>query len=146
MTAAQIIEHLLIDFETDQTGLADLLGVHKSTISNIQNGHTQNISSNLAQKILQQRPEISYDFLMGKSNTLRRRKGSRINPEQGVVLPCAGKKELSIPEIMQFIIQNIPAFEQDEQYIILKTSIQNETKIQMLEEHIGLRKKNNTTN
>ncbi len=139
MTAEKIVELLIAEFKTDQAGLAKMLGVHKSTISNIQNRHTQSISANLARKILDIRPEIDYNFLMGKTDTMFLGDHERKNIRKTTSLKCLGKEELSISEITQFMIQNISEFEKDEVFRIYKNSVENEAKIKLLEEHIGLR-------
>ncbi len=136
MTAQQIVEQLLTEFKTDQAGLAKMLGVHKSTISNIQNKHTQNISANLARKVLRLRPEINYDFLMGKTNQIHNVFKEKIGTSLKPTLNCLGKEKLTISEITQFMIKHIAEFEKEPAFEIYKKTIENDIRIKLLEDRI----------
>ena len=141
MTAREIIDLLILEFKTDQAGFAQMVGVHKSTISNIQNGHTRSISKNLAQKIIRLRSDISYNGLLGKDDRIFLEKNDFRKIKRNVTLNCADKQELTIPEIMQFVIDNLGEFEKEKSYQILKESIENGKKIRLLEAHLGIETK-----
>ena len=99
MTADKIINLLLSEFKTDQAGFAKMIGVHKSTISNILNRHTKSISSNVAQRIVQLRPEINYDFLIGKSDEMKTDVTDSVESQSKVFMKTLGRGKISIREI-----------------------------------------------
>ncbi len=140
MTADEILDHILSEFQTDKAGLASMLGVHKSTISNISQGYTKKISSKIAQRIVALRPEINYDFIIGKSSKLKSSDTMATEPNE-VYLNTKGRTKVSVAEIATFMLNNIEAFEENEIFKVYKSSLVNQAKVELLQEQIAIKSK-----
>lgn len=139
MRANKIIDILLTDFQTDKAGLASILNVHKSTISNISKGYTKKISSKLAQNIITKKPKLNYDFLIGKSKNIYVHKNNEeLGNDNGMPINLTTK--ISINEISYFILNNLEAFEKNPIFKLYINSIRNKVKVELLEEQIYFKK------
>lgn len=138
MTADVILQHILSELQTDKAGLAQMIEVHKSTISNISLGYTKKISSNIAQRIITIRPDINYDFIMGKSDQLKVSKGDVVETKK-IFLNTKGKSTVSIAEMATFMLNNIEAFEENEIFKVYRSSLVNQAKVELLQEQILLK-------
>ncbi len=140
MTADEILNHLLSELRTDKAGLAAMIGVHKSTISNISQGYTKKISANIAKKITALHPQINYDFIIGKSDKLKRDDTIAVSPEE-VYLNCREKGKISVAEMATFMLNNIEAFEENEIFKVYKNSLINQAKVELLQEQLIIKSK-----
>ncbi|WP_299430785.1 hypothetical protein [uncultured Maribacter sp.] len=138
MNAKEIIEFLLSEFKTDKAGLATILNVHKSTISNISKGYTKKISSKIAQTVTAFRPDINYEFIVGNSED-KYIANPKNNVSRQTCLHTRGKNIITVAEISTFILHNIEAFEENEIFKIYKNSIINQAKVDLLQEQLLLK-------
>jgi len=138
MKASEIIDFLLTEFKTDKAGLATILNVHKSTISNISKGYTKKISTKLAHSITLLKPEINYEFIIGNSEQKYVTNLSENLPKQ-VCLNTKGKNSVTIEEMTTFIVTHIEEFEKNEIFKIYKNSLINQAKVDLLQEQLLLK-------
>ncbi|WP_298474807.1 hypothetical protein [uncultured Maribacter sp.] len=138
MKTNEIIDFLLSEFQTDKAGLATILNVHKSTISNISKGYTKKISSKLAHSITLVKPEINYEFIIGNSDQ-KYVSDDRKNVSRQVCLDTKGKNRITIEEITTFIVNHIEEFEKNEIFKIYKNSLVNQAKVELLQEQLLLK-------
>ncbi|WP_298485169.1 hypothetical protein [uncultured Maribacter sp.] len=138
MKTNEIIHFLLSEFQTDKAGLATILNVHKSTISNISKGYTKKISSKLAHSITLLKPEINYEFIIGNSDQ-KYVTDNRKNVSRQVYLDTKGKNRITIEEITTFIVNHIEEFEKNEIFKIYKNSLINQAKVELLQEQLLLK-------
>ncbi len=138
MKADEIINILLSEFKTDKAGLATILDVHKSTISNISKGYTKRISPKLAQRIIGLKPELNYSFLVGASNQLRLTDDEDIAPAS-VFLTTKGRSRITVEEIATFVLNHIEEFEKNDIFSVYKSSVINQAKVELLQEQLLLK-------
>ena len=142
MTADAILQHILSELKTDKAGLAQMIEVHKSTISNISLGYTKKISSNIAQRIIAIRPDLNYDFIVGKSEKLKISDSEAVETKK-LFLNTKGRSTISIEEMATFMLNNIEAFEENEIFKVYRSSLVNQAKVELLQEQILLKNKMN---
>ncbi len=139
MTAKEIIEKLLMEFQTDKAGLSTLLGVGKSTFTNISRGYTKKVSPSLAKRILELNPSLNYEFLVGKSDEIYKNHIDNKPNNKEVVLSLDIVANISVKEIVDFMMENIDDFEKNEQFRFYKNCIENEVMLRSLEEQAYIR-------
>lgn len=138
MKANEIIDFLLSEFQTDKAGLATILNVHKSTISNISKGYTKKISTKLAHSVTCLKPEIHYEFIIGNSEQ-KFITDVEVNLPKQNYLYTKGRSKFSIDEISLFFINNVEEFEKNDIFKIYKNSLVNQAKVELLQEQLFLK-------
>ncbi len=132
MGVSEILEELYAEFKTDKEGLAKILEVHKTTIGHLHSGHTKKFSTNLAQKIVNVRPDINFDWILGKSDIIK------VPLNKGPYLQTYGKKTISIDEISEHFLNNVEEFEKSPVFALYRKAIFNEGRASAFEEQIKL--------